>query len=214
MAKIEVYNLQGEVVGDVELSPKVFAVTPNLALVHQLAVAEAANARKSIAHTKTRGEVRGGGKKPWKQKGTGRARAGSIRSPLWKGGGVTFGPRSNRNFSLKVNRRQFRQGLFMILSDKLAAKQIWILDSLKLEKIKTKELAAILKKLQDKPGIPAKGVNLLIAAPDKHLEYSARNLPKVDVLQVKDLSVRRLLGRPGLVILQAALPVLEKTYVK
>ena len=105
MSKIKVYNLEGKKTGEMELPPEVFDVKFKDSLVHQVYVAHISNARKTLAHTKTKGEVRGGGKKPWKQKGTGRARHGSIRSPLWKGGGITFGPRSERNFSKKINKR-------------------------------------------------------------------------------------------------------------
>jgi large subunit ribosomal protein L4 len=214
MPKAPVYNIQGEITGEVELSPRIFEVKPNPSLVQQLVVAELANNRQSIAHTKTRGEVRGGGKKPWKQKGTGRARVGSIRSPLWKGGGVIFGPRSNRNFSKKVNRQNFRQGLFMVLSDKLSQKKLWVLEALKLEQIKTKELARVLAHLTEKLGLGAKGANIVISGADKNLEYSARNLPKTKVISVKDLSLGRIMIKDGLIVLKEALPVLEKTFLK
>ena len=118
MPQTPLYNSKGQQVGQVEISPKVFEVPPVADVIHQVVVAELANARQAIAHTKTRGEVRGGGRKPWKQKGTGNARAGSIRSPLWRKGGVTFGPRSERNFSKKINRSMFRKAVAMVFSQK------------------------------------------------------------------------------------------------
>ncbi|MFA5420997.1 MAG: 50S ribosomal protein L4, partial [Patescibacteria group bacterium] len=103
--KINVYNQEAKVVGEVKLSDKVFALEANSDLIHQALVAQMSNERQVLAHTKTKAEVRGGGKKPWKQKGTGRARAGSSRSPIWVGGGVTFGPRKDRNFTKKINKK-------------------------------------------------------------------------------------------------------------
>src|SRR5579872_5354897 len=123
--KIKIYNKNLEVAGEVELNPKIFDVKTNVGLVEEAVRIQRANARAATAHTKTRGEIRGGGKKPWKQKGTGRARAGSIRSPLWRHGGVTFGPRSNRNYELKMNKKQWRKALYMVLSDKAAIIIFW-----------------------------------------------------------------------------------------
>ena len=116
--KVAVYNQEGKAVSTVELDPAVFGVKPNSAVLHQAVVAQQANARTALAHTKTRGEISGGGKKPWKQKGTGRARAGSIRSPIWRGGGIVFGPRKIRNFSKKLNRKVHRAAILMALSAK------------------------------------------------------------------------------------------------
>lgn len=211
--KTPVYNSAGESVGEMDLPASVFEVEVTSDLVNQIVVSERGNARSSIAHTKTKGEVRGGGKKPWKQKGTGRARAGSIRSPLWKGGGVTFGPRSNRNFSRKVNRSQFRQALFMVLSDRVKDKQLFVLDNLPLTGIKTKEMAKILKNLSDKLKL-GKSAALVIPAADKNVEYSSRNLPDFKVLQVKDISPLQLLTYRSTIVLKDAIPAIEKTFSK
>jgi len=115
--KTSLYNLQGTAIGEVELDEKIFGVPEKPAVIHQVVISQQRNSRQVLAHTKTKGEVRGGGKKPWKQKGTGRARAGSSRSPLWRGGGVTFGPLKERNFSAKVNKKMKNLALRMILSD-------------------------------------------------------------------------------------------------
>ena len=117
--KIKVYTQDGKETKELALNPAVFGVAVKESVVHQVMVAQMANSRVAIAHTKTRAEVRGGGRKPWKQKGTGRARHGSTRSPIWVGGGVTFGPRSDRNFSQKVNKKMKTKALFMCLSDKV-----------------------------------------------------------------------------------------------
>src|SRR5262245_24267265 len=116
--KVPVYNQKAESVGEIDLNAKIFGVKPSLHLMAESVRVQLSNARKGLAHTKTRGEVSGGGKKPWKQKGTGRARVGSTRSPIWRHGGVTFGPRSNRNWELKINKQAKRKALFMSLSDK------------------------------------------------------------------------------------------------
>ena len=109
MAKVNVYNSKGKVVGSKELNDELFAITPNVALIHQVVETQMANGRQVLAHTKTRADVSGGGKKPWKQKGTGRARHGSIRSPLWVGGGITFGPRNDRNSSKSLHKKMKQQ---------------------------------------------------------------------------------------------------------
>jgi len=125
-----VYNQQGEKVGQVDLPAELFGVPLNRDLVHQVVVTQMANSRQVLAHTKDRSEVRGGGAKPWRQKGTGRARHGSIRSPIWVGGGVAFGPTKERVFAKKINKKMKRQALFMVLSSKVKDKEIVLLDKI------------------------------------------------------------------------------------
>src|ERR1035437_7387188 len=144
--KANLYNQKGETIGDVELNSKIFEVKPNSHLLAEAARIQQSNARSGTGHTKTRGEVSGGGKKPWKQKGTGRARAGSTRSPIWRHGGITFGPRSTRNWELKINKKAKTQALFMSLSDKAKDKQFIVIDQIVLENPKTKEFAKIDRK--------------------------------------------------------------------
>jgi len=148
--KYSVYNKLGEKVKEVELNPAVFEVPVKEELVHQVLVAQEANARKPLAHTKQRGEVRGGGRKPHRQKGTGRARAGSNRSPLWKGGAITFGPTKDRNFAKKINKKMKRKALFMTLSDKATEKLLILVDELKLDEVKTKKLVVVMNGLFEK----------------------------------------------------------------
>src|SRR5882724_5211705 len=137
-----IYNVQGKETGKITLPESIFGLPWNADLVHQVVVAMQANARQNTAHTKDRSEVRGGGRKPWQQKGTGRARHGSSRSPIWKGGGVTHGPRNEKDYSQKINRQARQKALLVVLSRKLADKEIIFVDSLSLEAPKTKDAIA------------------------------------------------------------------------
>ena len=148
---VKIYNQKAEAVGDIKLSDKVFGVKANEPLVHQAMVAQMSNERQVLAHTKDRSEVRGGGRKPWKQKGTGRARAGSIRSPIWKGGGVTFGPRKDRNFSKNINKKMKQNAMLMVLSDRVKSGNFVVLDKLTVEDYKTKIFNDIIGSLEKIP---------------------------------------------------------------
>lgn len=209
--KLPIYNQAGEKTLEMDVNPKIFGLKkPDSGLIHQSVRVQLANARAPIAHTKRRGEVSGGGKKPWRQKGTGRARAGSIRSPLWRGGGVVFGPRSTRNFSLKMNRTAFRQALFTVLSDKARSNKLVILEQLP-KMAKTKEFIKAFGGLTDKLGF--KKYVLVLAQHNHELERSAQNLPNAKVLIANSLNVVDLLKYDPL-ILKDALLVIEKTYLK
>jgi len=208
MSKVKVYNLTGEVVGEQELNPGVFNVEVNPVLVQQIAVAQTANARKPWAHTKERSEVRGGGKKPWKQKGTGRARHGSIRSPLWKGGGVTFGPRQERNFTKRVNKKMKQNALRMVLSDKLADERVILVDSLDLPEVKTKLVVNALDKL------PKKGYRSLLVLNKgvQNVSLSARNISDVETVGAESLNVVDLLKAHTVILPITALDAINKLY--
>jgi large subunit ribosomal protein L4 len=212
MNKAAVYNQTGEKVSDLDLNPKIFGLEKlDANLVQMAVIAQRTNARRSIAHTKNRGEVSGTGKKPWKQKGTGRARAGSFRSPLWRHGGITFGPRSEVDWSVKLNRSAFRKALFTVLSDKINDKKLIIVD--KLETVsKTKELAGMLTRIADRSGLGKKFV-LVISAHNKELERAASNLPNTKVLVANQLNVFDLMKHDAM-ITKDALSVIEKTYLK
>lgn len=207
------YNQQADKVGKVILPDRVFAVAMSKDLLHQVVVSQMSNRRQNIAHTKDRGEVRGGGKKPWKQKGTGRARHGSIRSPIWKGGGATFGPRSERDFSKKVNKKMARKALFVALSSKVRDQELIIIDNLSLNDWKTKEMSKVVGKISSL--FSSKNGSLLIIT-DKKLndtvERVARNLPKVDVMEAKNLNALDVIARMNLVLLQESLGVIEKNF--
>jgi large subunit ribosomal protein L4 len=208
MSKVKVYNLTGEVVGEQELNPSIFNVEVNPVVVQQIAVAQQANARKPWAHTKGRSDVRGGGKKPWKQKGTGRARHGSIRSPLWKGGGVTFGPTSERNYTKKVNKKMKQAALRMVLSDKLAEDRIVLVDSLDLPEVKTKQVTTALEKL------PTKGFRSLFVLNRgvKNLSLSSRNIADVETVGAESLNVVDLMKAHTVYLPVQALEAIDNLY--
>lgn len=208
--KIAVYNQQGKKIGESLLPKEIFDVKLNPDLVYQMAVSQMANRRKVTAHAKGRGEVRGGGRKPWRQKGTGRARHGSIRSPLWKGGGVTFGPTKERVFKKRIPKRIRRAALFMVLSEKVKNNLLILVDKLKVEKAKTKSMAEILKNL------PCKNKSSLIALPeiDKNLILSARNLPEIETIQAKDLNTLDLLSFKYLIMPKETIKVIKETFSK
>ncbi len=207
MPKISVYNQEGKTVGELNLNDALFGVKANTALVHEAVVAQRANARQVLAHTKTRGEVRGGGRKPWKQKGTGRARQGSIRSPQWIGGGVVFGPSNERNFSLKINRKAKRQALFMALSDKVASEKLVVLDSVSTEPAKTKLMAEVLKKL------PIDRTVLVVAsASSPLLMRMVRNLPHVKLVTANSVNLLDVLSYRSIVFLKDAVEAFDKIY--
>lgn len=208
--KIDVYNQTGEKTGSAVLPKEIFEVKFNADLVHQIAVSLMANKRQISAHAKTRGEVRGGGKKPWRQKGTGRARHGSIRSPLWKGGGVTHGPRNDRIFAVEIPKKMRRKALLMVLSQKARDNQIVVLDKMNFEKPKTKEMAKTMSKL------PCSLHSTLVVMPnyDKNIFLSARNINKTDVDDARNLNVLDLLNHKYLLITKEGIKTIEKTFIK
>ncbi|MCF7906826.1 50S ribosomal protein L4 [Patescibacteria group bacterium] len=191
MPTIPVYNQKGEKTKSQKVEADIFECPLDQALVHRVLIASLAQKRHPLAHALFRGEVRGGGKKPWRQKGTGRARAGSIRSPLWKGGGVTFGPRKERKFAQKINKKEKRKALFICLSDKLKEKKIYVLDQLELPEIKTKKFVEILKNIS--LGQDNKKILLALPVKDDKIIKSARNIKGIRVLPVIGLNVLDLL---------------------
>lgn len=185
MLKVKVYNIKGEAVGEENLDDDIFGIEVKEGLVHQALVSQMNNSRRVLAHAKGRAEVRGGGRKPWKQKGTGRARHGSIRSPLWVGGGVTFGPTKERNFKQKINKKMKRKALLMCLSDRAKSEKVVLIDKLNLEEIKTKKLKEIMDTL------PSKGKKTLVVMDknDKNVIKSAANLSKIKTIESRNLNV-------------------------
>jgi len=210
MPKVNVYNSEGKAVGEKELSSDVFGVKVKPTVVHEVMVGLMASSRQPLAHTKVRGEVRGGGRKPWRQKGTGRARQGSIRSPQWKGGAVIFGPRNERNYDKKINAKVKKQALRMALSDKLANDRLVIVDELTIPAGKTRELAAVMSKLPvgDKKSVA------VVPARDEMLARSAKNLVKVNLVTTHSLGLMDLLKAEYLVLTSAAVEKLEEKYAK
>ncbi len=216
MIKYKVYNQQAEAIGDQELTEEVFGLTVNPALVHQAMVAQLANTRSVIADTKDRSEVRGGGKKPWKQKGTGRARAGSNRSPIWIGGGVTFGPTNDRNFTQKINKKMLGKAICMVFSDRLASHDLVIVDDLDIKEGKTKELKAIVEKLLvvDNQGsqVAKPRALILTGASIDSVKSAGRNLPRLQVLNSQNINVVSLLRANKFIISQQAIVQLQQRY--
>lgn len=211
--KTALYNQKAEKVGDIDLNAKIFEVKGSLHLVTEAVRVQASNARKGLAHTKTRGEVSGGGKKPWKQKGTGRARAGSTRSPIWRHGGITFGPRSERNWTLKMNKKAKTKALFMSLSDKAKEGNLIVIDAISLEAPKTKEMVAILNNFRDKVNLGNKQL-FLLPKKDETLFRASRNLTYIKPSLASSLNVTDVLNADSIVVMKDSLPVIEKTYLK
>lgn len=208
MARVTLYNLEGKETGTIELDASLFDVEANPEFIHEVVVAQMANARKAIAHTKGRGEVAGTGKKPWKQKGTGRARHGSRRSPIWVGGGITFGPRSDRNFSQKINKKARRTALAMVLSDKVKHGHFIAVEQLKTESGKTKQLASLLNKLP----IGNRKTLILVEPENRSVSLAAQNLSTVSILPINALNVVSLLQSPHVLISQNGIDLLVSTY--
>jgi large subunit ribosomal protein L4 len=208
MASVTLYTIDGSKKGELSLDESLFGVKVNAALVHEAVVAQTANARAAIAHTKTRAHVAGTGKKPWKQKGTGRARHGSRRSPIWIGGGITFGPSNARNFGVKMNKKARRKALAMVLSDKVSNENLIGLDSLTLSEGKTKELQTALEKL------PLTGKKTLIVTipENKMVARAAQNIENVNTVPANALNVVDLLRNQNVIMTEAAVEMVSKIY--
>jgi large subunit ribosomal protein L4 len=186
MAKVKTYNLDGAETGSIKLDDSVFAEIAHSALMYQVVRVAQTNQRQPLAHVKTRSEVRGGGRKPWRQKGTGRARHGSIRSPLWKGGGVTFGPRKENITKLSIPHKMKKKALKSILSDKVRDNKIIIVEDLaKMEKPSTKKMFDFFKKLK----MSGKKVLLLSDEGMEHAILSLRNIPRTKSIRLENINV-------------------------
>jgi large subunit ribosomal protein L4 len=208
--KIAVYNQEGKEAGEITLPKEIFEVQMNADLVHQVLISQTANKRQVPAHTKTRGEVRGGGRKPWRQKGTGRARHGSTRSPIWKGGGVSGGPRNDKNYAKDVPTKMRRKALFMVLSEKAKNNLLVVLDKLEIEKPKTKEMVKTITSL------PIKNSSRLVISPnsDKKVFLATRNIAKTGVSEARNLNVVDLLNYKYVLLSKDGIKEIEKTFIK
>ncbi len=205
MANVSVYNMAGDEVGTIELNDAIFGVEPNENLVHAAVVAQLANKRQGTQKAKTRSEVRGGGRKPWRQKGTGNARQGSIRAPQWKGGGVVFAP-TPRDYSLKVNKKEKRAALKSVLSDKVANGKFIVLDELKLDEIKTKEFVKVMGNLN------VEKASVILSDLDKNVIKSAANVQGGKTMQVGGMNVYDLMKYDAVVTTKAAVAMIEEVY--
>jgi len=200
--------MEGEQVSEIELSKAVFGIAPNEAVVHEAVKAELANRRQGTHSTKTRGEVSGGGKKPWRQKGTGRARHGSIRSPIWRHGGVVFGPKP-RDYSIHLPKKKKHLAMRSALSAKLAEGEIVVVDRLAMEGFSTKRMIQVLNNLQVKPK-----TMLVLDSNDLKVKKSADNIPGVNYTIAPSLSLVEVLKAQRLIITQGAIPMIEEVYAK
>lgn len=216
MLSAPVYNLEGEQTGTVKLPEKIFGLKINNDLLFSARNIQVANRRKHLAKVKDRSEVRGGGIKPWRQKGTGRARHGSIRSPLWVGGGVTFGPSTEKVFARKINKKARRKAIFMALSSKLKDKELFVLEELKLKEAKTKLMVQIIEKIlkqatagtgQAKPSVLA-----VVKQKEENIVKATRNLPTVKLSAANSLNVFDLLSFKYLFLEKEAIKSIEEIY--
>ena len=206
MANIDVLDMAGQKVGTAELSDAVFGIEPNVAVMHQLAVNYLANNRQGTQSALTRAEVRGGGRKPWSQKGTGHARQGSTRAPQWTHGGVVFAPKP-RSYRFTVNKKVRRLAMKSAFSAKLGSSQLVVLDSIKLDEFKTRKIADMLKAIGSE-----KKALIVLPEVDKKVINSARNIPGVKTAQVNTLNVYDIMNADKLVIVKDAISKIEEVY--
>ncbi|MCB8815669.1 50S ribosomal protein L4 [Desulfosporosinus shakirovi] len=204
MPKVQVVNMQGAAVGEIELSENVFGITPNVHVLHSAVVSQLAGERRGTQSALLRGEVRGGGRKPWRQKGTGRARSGSTRSPLWRGGGVIFAPKP-RKYGFKLPKKVRRLALYSALSSKVLEQQLIVLDDLSINEAKTREIVQVLKALNI-----AKKAMIVMDNADEAVFRSARNIEGVKAMDVAGMNVFDLLHYDVLVMTKAAVTKAEE----
>ena len=206
MPKVDVYDVEGKKVKTLDLKEEVFGLTPNEAVVHSVLVNYLANQRQGTQSTKTRAEVSGGGRKPWRQKATGRARQGSIRAPHWVGGGIALGPKP-RSYNYTVNKKEKRLAIKSLLSSKVLENALTVVDHLELKEIKTKEMAKILNNLK----LEGKTV-ILLPEGNENVQKSARNIEGVKTLRVDTINVYDLLKHKNLVVTEDTVKKLEEVY--
>ena len=205
MANVSVYNMEGKEVGKMDLNDAVFGVKINEHLVHMAVVAHLANRRQGTQKAKTRAEVSGGGKKPWRQKGTGHARQGSTRAPQWTGGGVVFAP-VPRDYSFKLNKKEKRAALKSALTDKVQNNNLIVVDELKFDEIKTKNFVNVMNNLKVEKGL------VVLADKDENVFLSARNLEKVDTALVNTINTYDIMKAKTLVLTKDAVAKIEEVY--
>ena len=206
MLKTNVYNMSGAVVGEIELPEAVFGIAPNAAVVHDVVKNHLANKRQGTQSALTRAEVSGGGRKPWRQKGTGRARQGSIRAPQWTHGGIVFAPKP-RDYSYTLNKKTRRLALKSVLSAKAAEANVVVIDSIKMETVKTKDFAAFLKAV----GCDTKTL-VVTAAPEMNVVKSGRNIPGCEITFANLINVYDVINANKLVVDQAALAKIVEVF--
>ena len=205
MANVSVYNIEGKKVGDIELSDAVFGIEVNNHLVHMAVVNQLANNRQGTQSAKNRSEVSGGGRKPWRQKGTGHARQGSTRAPQWTGGGVVFAPKP-RDYSFKMNKKEKNIALKSVLTAKVAEEKLIVVDSIKFDDIKTKNMVAVLDNLKADKALVVLNDN------DKNVVLSAKNIPGVQTASTNTINVYDILKHDKLIVTKDAIATIEEVY--
>jgi large subunit ribosomal protein L4 len=205
MAKVAVYNMEGKEVDSIELNDSIFGVEVNEHLVHMAVLQQLANNRQGTQKAKTRSEVSGGGRKPWRQKGTGHARQGSTRSPQWTGGGVVFAP-VPRDYSFKMNKKEKRAALKSVLTSKVADEKLVVVDELKLDEIKTKKFVEVMKNLNVEKAL------VVLDSMNENVIASAANIPTVKTVQTNELNVFDALKYDKVVVTKAAVETIEEVY--
>lgn len=205
MANVAVYNMEGKEVGKLDLNDAVFGVEVNEHLVHMAVLQQLANNRQGTQKAKTRSEVRGGGRKPWRQKGTGHARQGSTRAPQWTGGGVVFAP-VPRDYAFKINKKEKRAALKSALTSRVQENKLIVVDELKLDEIKTKQFAQVMKNLNVDKAL------VVINDNDQNIVMSAKNIPTVKVAQTNTINVFDILKYSTVVVTKAAVATIEEVY--
>lgn len=209
MSKVEMLNNRGEKVKDIKINDKVFGIEPNDAVLHNAIILASANSRQASASTRNRSEVSGGGRKPWRQKGTGNARQGSIRAPQWRGGGVVFGPTPNRNYSKKQNKKERRLAILSALSYKAMDKELIVVDNIHFETNKTKEMVQLLTNLN----IKNNKVLVVVEELEENVCLSARNLANVKLVTYREVNAYDLVSADNMVITEGALTKLEEVLI-
>lgn len=207
--EVKVYNLEGKEAGVMKLSDRVFGVSINDELIHQAAVAILGNRRQVLADTKTRGERAGSGRKPWRQKGTGRARVGSVRTPVWRKGGVVFGPNSERNFKKKLNKKMKSQAIVSVFSAKVRDKEFFVVERIDFSEKKTKEAAMLMKNIGIKGRVLA-----AFSQEEKDLRKVTRNIRNVENILTNQLNVLDMLNNKNLILSKESVKFLEDKYGK
>ena len=205
MSKVSVYNMEGNQVGELELNDAVFGVEINQHLIHKAVVSQLANKRQGTQSAKTRSEVSGGGRKPWRQKGTGHARQGSTRAPQWTGGGVVFAPKP-RNYSIKLNKKEKRIAIKSVLTSRVVENKFIVLDELKFDEIKTKKFQAVLNNLKVNKAL------VVLGEKNDNVYLSARNIPNVQTALVNTINVYDILKYNTMIVTKDAVAAIEEVY--
>lgn len=209
MTTVNLYNIEGKKTGSIDLPETIFGLESNGALLHQVYVSQSANRRIGSASTKKRSDVRGGGRKPWKQKGTGNARAGSIRNPIWRGGGIVFGPSKDKNFSKSINAKMKRNSMLVALSEKARSGKICIIESLVLDEIKTRKMSDLFNNIEIKTS-----ALVGLSSSERNTYKAIRNIEKKKACEVEKFNTYDIMNSDFIVISKEGIKILESQFIK